>query len=84
MVVCAMACALAGAAHAQKVEKIDIIMATLAPTDSQWYKVMENMGAEWKKISNGNVNLSIRAGGVVGDTRTPSAGCGPGRSRLPL
>ena len=81
MVVCAMACALAGAAHAQKVEKIDIIMATLAPTDSQWYKVMENMGAEWKKISNGNVNLSIRAGGVVGDTRTPSAGCGPGRSR---
>src|ERR1017187_10010938 len=67
MVVCAMACALAGAARAQKVEKVDIIMATLAPTDSQWYKVMENMGAEWKKISNGNVNLSIRAGGVVGD-----------------
>ena len=64
MVVCAMACALAGAARAQKV---DIIMATLAPTDSQWYKVMENMGAEWKKISNGTVNLSIRAGGVVGD-----------------
>ena len=64
MVVCAMACALAGAARAQKV---DIIMATLAPTDSEWYKVMENMGAEWKKISNGNVNLSIRAGGVVGD-----------------
>src|ERR1035437_3335203 len=62
MVVCAMACALAGAARAQKVEKVDIIMATLAPTDSQWYKVMENMGAEWKKISNGNVNLSIRAG----------------------
>src|ERR1039457_4085606 len=28
---------------------------------------MENMGAEWKKISGGNVTLSIRAGGVVGD-----------------
>jgi TRAP-type C4-dicarboxylate transport system substrate-binding protein len=64
---CAVVCVLAGAARAQKVEKVDIIMATLAPTDSEWYKVMENMGAEWKKISGGNVNLSIRAGGVVGD-----------------
>src|ERR1035441_4863020 len=64
IVICAVLCALAGAARAQKVE---IIMATLAPTDSEWYKVMENMGAEWKKISGGNVNLSIRAGGVVGD-----------------
>ena len=64
IVICAVLCALAGAARAQKVE---IIMATLAPTDSQWYKVMENMGAEWRKISGGNVILSIRAGGVVGD-----------------
>jgi TRAP-type C4-dicarboxylate transport system substrate-binding protein len=64
IVICAILCALAGAARAQKVE---IIMATLAPTDSQWYKVMENMGAEWRKISGGNVILSIRAGGVVGD-----------------
>ena len=61
---CAVLCALSGAARAQKV---DIIMGTLAPTDSAWYKVMENMGAEWRRISNGNVNLSIRAGGVVGD-----------------
>jgi TRAP-type C4-dicarboxylate transport system substrate-binding protein len=64
VIFCAITCVLAGAARAQKVE---IIMATLAPTDSEWYKVMENMGAEWKKISGGNVNLSIRAGGVVGD-----------------
>jgi len=60
----AVLCAFSGAAHAQKVE---IIMATLAPTDSEWYKVMENMGAEWRRISAGNVSLSIRAGGVVGD-----------------
>jgi len=32
-------------------QKVEIIMATLAPTDSEWYKVMENMGAEWKRIS---------------------------------
>ncbi|HUA59828.1 MAG TPA: TRAP transporter substrate-binding protein DctP [Verrucomicrobiae bacterium] len=57
-------CGLAAAAHAQKVE---IIMATLAPQDSTWYKVMERMGEDWKNISQGNVHLSIRAGGVVGD-----------------
>jgi TRAP-type C4-dicarboxylate transport system substrate-binding protein len=55
---------LAATAYAQKVE---IIMATLAPADSPWFKVMENMGAEWKRISGGNVTLSIRAGGVLGD-----------------
>ena len=42
-------------------------MATLAPADSTWFKVMENMGAEWKKISHGSVNLVIHAGGVLGD-----------------
>jgi TRAP-type C4-dicarboxylate transport system substrate-binding protein len=42
-------------------------MATLAPADSTWYKVMENMGAEWKKISKGSVNLVIHPGGVLGD-----------------
>jgi TRAP-type C4-dicarboxylate transport system substrate-binding protein len=55
-------CALAAAAHAQKID-----MATLAPADSTWFKVMENMGAEWKKISGGSVNLLIHPGGVLGD-----------------
>jgi TRAP-type C4-dicarboxylate transport system substrate-binding protein len=53
---------LASVAPAQKID-----MATLAPADSTWYKVMENMGAEWKKISNGGVNLVIHPGGVLGD-----------------
>ena len=64
IIICAILCGLAVTAQAQKV---DIIMATLAPADSAWFKVMENMGAEWKRISGGNVTLSIRAGGVVGD-----------------
>jgi TRAP-type C4-dicarboxylate transport system substrate-binding protein len=64
IVFCAMICALTGVARAQKVE---INMATLAPRDSAWYKVMENMGAEWRKISSGNVTLSINPGGVLGD-----------------
>ena len=67
IVFCAVVCAFSGVGRAQKSDKVEIIMATLAPTDSEWYKVMENMGAEWKRISNGSVILSIRAGGVVGD-----------------
>jgi len=58
----AVFCALAAAAQAQKID-----MATLAPADSTWFKVMENMGAEWKKISGGAVNLVIHPGGVLGD-----------------
>jgi len=55
-------CALAVVAWGQKID-----MATLAPADSTWFKVMENMGAEWKKISGGSVNLVIHPGGVLGD-----------------
>src|SRR5580693_1199294 len=58
----AIFCLLTVAGHAQKID-----MATLAPADSTWFKVMENMGAEWKKISGGAVNLVIHAGGVLGD-----------------
>jgi TRAP-type C4-dicarboxylate transport system substrate-binding protein len=58
----AVLCGLAVSARAQKID-----MATLAPADSTWFKVMENMAAEWKKISNGSVNLVIHPGGVLGD-----------------
>jgi TRAP-type C4-dicarboxylate transport system substrate-binding protein len=58
----AILCGLAVSARAQKID-----MATLAPADSTWFKVMENMGSEWKKISGGSVNLVIHAGGVLGD-----------------
>ena len=58
----AVFCGLAVVAPAQKID-----MATLAPQDSTWYKVMENMGAEWKKISKGSINLVIHPGGVLGD-----------------
>jgi len=58
----ALLCGLAVVARAQRID-----MATLAPADSTWYQVMENMGGEWKKISGGSVNLVIHPGGVLGD-----------------
>jgi len=42
-------------------------MATLAPEGSSWYRVLQEMGEEWKKASGGTVSLRIYPGGVAGD-----------------
>jgi TRAP-type transport system periplasmic protein len=57
-------CGLPAAVSAQPIE---IKMATLAPKDSQWCDVLVKMGERWKAISNGNVKLTLYAGGVMGD-----------------
>jgi len=57
-------CGLAAGARAQQIE---IKMATLAPKDSPWCDVLVRMGERWKTISNGNVKLTLYAGGVMGD-----------------
>jgi len=57
-------CGLAMGASAQPIE---IKMATLAPKDSPWCDVLVRMGERWKAISNGNVKLTLYAGGVMGD-----------------
>ncbi|MGE5189366.1 MAG: TRAP transporter substrate-binding protein DctP [Gemmatimonadota bacterium] len=41
-------------------------MATLAPEGSAWYRILEQMGDDWKKASGGAVALRIYPGGVVG------------------
>jgi TRAP-type C4-dicarboxylate transport system substrate-binding protein len=57
-------CGLALAVHAQPIE---IKMATLAPKDSPWCDVLVKMGERWRTITNGNVKLTLYAGGVMGD-----------------
>ena len=42
-------------------------MATLAPEGSSWFKVLQDMGEEWRKASGGAVTLRIYPGGVAGD-----------------
>ena len=44
-----------------------IKMATLAPEGSSWYRVLQEMGEEWRKASGGAVTLRIYPGGVAGD-----------------
>jgi TRAP-type C4-dicarboxylate transport system substrate-binding protein len=63
------ACAilLCGLTVGVRAQPIDIKMATLAPKDSPWCDVLVHMGERWKTITNGNVKLTLYAGGVMGD-----------------
>jgi len=68
---CAAACLLAllaaaPAAPAQAAQTV-VKMATLAPEGSSWFRVLQEMGEEWKKVSGGAVTLRIYPGGVAGD-----------------
>ncbi len=46
---------------------VTIKIATLAPEGSTWYKAVRKIADEWARISEGEVNVKIYAGGVVGD-----------------
>ena len=61
--------ALLGAAFAFPAQAAPTVvkMATLAPEGSSWYRVLQEMGEEWKKASGGAVTLRIYPGGVAGD-----------------
>ena len=72
-------CLVAGAAvltfglHTEPVvaagEATVIKLATLAPEGSAWYKILEQMGENWRKATGGAVTLRIYPGGVVGDEK---------------
>jgi len=42
-------------------------MATLVPQGSEWHKILQEMGAEWQKASNGRIVFRLYPGGVAGD-----------------
>lgn len=44
-------------------------IATLAPKNSAWHKILEDMAAKWKDVSGGEVEVRVYAGGVAGDDR---------------
>lgn len=50
-------------AHAQVVIKLG----TVAPEGSSWHDLLMKMKQDWKRLSNGQVELRIYAGGVLGD-----------------
>jgi TRAP-type transport system periplasmic protein len=52
---------------AQAAGEIVIKVATLAPQGSEWYTILEEMGAEWQKVSNGLIVFRLYPGVVAGD-----------------
>ncbi|MGH7186179.1 MAG: TRAP transporter substrate-binding protein DctP, partial [Pseudomonadota bacterium] len=58
---------LAGETSAASAEVVKIKLGTLAPEGSPWHDALRDMAEEWKQISNGGVEVTIFAGGVIGD-----------------
>ncbi len=50
-------------------KKMKIKMATLAPEGTEWHGLLVKMGQEWRDATDGQVNLRVYPGGVVGDER---------------
>lgn len=48
-------------------QTVVIKLGTMVPEGSAWHEIVQAMGQEWKKISNGQVTLKIYPGGVLGD-----------------
>ena len=47
--------------------EVVVKVATLAPQGSEWYSALQEMGAEWQKVSNGLIVFRLYPGGVAGD-----------------
>lgn len=46
---------------------LTIKIGSVAPDKSPWDKAIEKIGREWKKISNGKIQIKVFAGGIAGD-----------------
>lgn len=65
-----LASALIAAASANSADAKDTIrikLATLAPKGSTWHELLKDLQAGWDRVSGGQVQLRIYAGGVAGD-----------------
>jgi TRAP-type C4-dicarboxylate transport system substrate-binding protein len=59
--------ALAAALAASPAAGQTVKLATLVPEGSFWDRALRDMGAEWERVTGGDIRLRIYAGGVAGD-----------------
>lgn len=57
-----IALVLATSAYAETIK-----LGTIAPLNSPWHDIVRDMGMEWRRISNGAIELKIYPGGAAGD-----------------
>ena len=66
--VCAAAVAVAALAPAPATAaKVEIKLATQAPENTPWHKLLVDMNTEWQTLTGGDVSMVIYPGGVSGD-----------------
>ena len=58
---------LAGGIPAHAAGPVVLKMGTLAPQKSPWHNVLEQMGQDWARMTDGQVRLHIYAGGTLGE-----------------
>jgi TRAP-type C4-dicarboxylate transport system substrate-binding protein len=61
---------------------ITIRLATQAPVNSAWHKLLLDMGAEWDAKTSGRVKLTVYAGGTQGDELSTIRMMRPGVDQL--
>lgn len=52
---------------ASSLYSVTIKIGSIAPAKSPWDKAIRKMGREWKKLSDGKIQIKVYAGGTVGD-----------------
>jgi TRAP-type C4-dicarboxylate transport system substrate-binding protein len=55
------------ASNGAKADTVTVKLTTLAPKGSSWVNVLQEVGENWKKVSDDRVALKIYPGGVAGD-----------------
>ncbi len=58
---------LAGSPSSLAVRKIRVRIGTVAPKDSLWHETLKQIRQDWQQISGGTVQVTIYAGGILGD-----------------
>ena len=58
---------LSAAASVPAQRRVRINLGTVAPEGSPWHEVLQQMGQDWERVSQGSVTLRIYPGGVLGD-----------------
>ena len=49
--------------------KVVVKVATLAPEGTAWHDILIDLGQKWKEATNGEVQVRIYPGGILGDER---------------
>ena len=65
LIVCIALLSLVPPVYSQRPLRFNV--GTVAPEGSPWHEILQQMGQDWEKISDGTVSLRIYPGGVLGD-----------------